>query len=414
MDIYPKELTYVAKKLVNYRRQTRMFYPRTHRTADANEWTEIVFPSGVIDLSSFSLLGDVLLVRNADSPVQCCLCKDIESYVSEIQVSINGEQIESVQDFNHLWRILLLFKHASHRGVLQLGKDFSDGAAPVTLPNIGLLGTTNGVIRPSNGIVPTAVSRINAHKFMLRHFPGFLSCDKLLDLEYIGTLKVRIKWASAAIIPGLDTDTFQVQNLTCFASYVTLHDDVYTGLMSTIVNSVGISIPFKRWTAYRGPPLDHSLSVSMTVDTRCLNAIIGFIINDTSKYGATYFERVLSTIEYSHFTIENKLYPEVPVTPSESFALVQMCHSDIYNGKDIADYATWLTKEGFFMHRFSHNDTLDYMSGLQKNNDEPINVSWVIKCRSAMASGDYGTPYMFAECTSLLTVSESRKVTFQY
>lgn len=406
---YPDKFTYVFNRLANFKKQLTEFYPRNTRTGLPDGFTEIDFPAdAVIDLSSFRILGDILLIRRTGTESTFrCLPRHIESYISHISVTLNDIELDGAcTSFNQLWNVLLTMTEGGmpHRGVLQLGADYAV-ANQSTLPAIGTPALTVGSA-PGTASVPG----VNSHRWMLKDIPGFLSCGKVLDLSYLGRLKIRIKWADADIVPGSPTDEFQMQNIKCFVTTITYADDVYTQLMQSAIQSVGLSIPYKRYVTHKYNFIKKSSQLRFTVNTKSLDALYLVLNTQNAQNTVGAFDRDMYVIDTMFFEVESEFFPKFPLSMFDAYALTDMMFTDTATGLYIGSGDEWRSTFGYAGYRFSYDDSLDYVSGLCKLGDEALNGSVILKIRDDVSIGYDLLPLIFAECTSVLSVRSNRDI----
>lgn len=412
MDYYPPALLFAAKRLQNFKRNLAEVYPTGIRTANPEDYTEFRFTDAVIDLSTLRILGDILLIRPVGTENTLrCLARDIESYVDYIQVLINDVEVDSCPNFAHLWRLLIHMSksNASQRGCLQLGNDFY-AASQNTLPAIGTASTSAGS-SPGTGSVPGLTS----HRWMLKDIPGFLSSGKILDLTYLGTLKIRIRWITGDVVHGSVNDTYQMQNLRCIVGTITYADDTYSMLMEKTIEATGLYIPYKRYQSERYEPLLKSTQCKFAVRTKSLDAIFCVLntpgTQNVYSSSTNYFDRQIEKVKSVYFQIESEFYPKFPITPEDSYAIADICLTDTSQGLFISSWAEWLYDVGFWMFRWNYSEDSQWVSGLSKAGDENINGSVILRLADAEVVGNYGTPILFFECGSIVHIGPNRVVT---
>jgi len=405
---FPEELSYFSSKL-EYSRQWTRLLPKNTTVANAEDTTIFEIDSGIIDLSSICVMGDLLGVKSSD-PQNISLPTNIESYVESLSVYLNNIEIFSCRDFNHLWRLFVDFKHAdTSRSFFQLRDTYT--STKTKLASIGIADQAYGVTKVGNS-VPVAVkypsSSQNAHPFILKNIPGLLSCGKTLDLDYVGKLTIRLRWASGNIVATGDA-SFQVQNI----------------VMEQALETSGIEFRYKQFASFRGPNLTSSATIRFYVQTRSLDALYTILTSteDNVVAGTSgYFDRSSGAIENMQYIVDDTQYPSFQCTPLESYVLLEnaMGVRDAATSIDLIPSNTmhlddYMFDKFAFCYRFDQKSTKnprEIPSGLSKTIDAfdgqlVLNLS---KTNGQLSEAQIGRPIVYAEYTSSVFVYRDRKI----
>jgi hypothetical protein len=413
---YPEDLTYFSKKLTGFQREWIQWYPTVSREYNPEDWMEIELPLELLDLSSFRIMGDILGIKENSFDI-VNFPRHIESFVEHVEVYINNVQVDSLQFANHLFHMQYPYKNTGNRGVLELDMSYaglSDGRAAVDYP-----GRTNAVTRP----VPAA-NFLNSYPFQIRNLPGFMSCGKIIDVPYVGLIRIRIKWATNNVVQGTAEPSFQVQNVHCMISAIRLRDPAYITMMRNLVAEVGIAIPYKRYVCVRAGDYDVQTRVPFAIRTKCLSALhTVFVAGSGEKLNGingTYFGHSMNGVARMRYELEGRFFPSTfDVSPATAFAITQSSYSeathddDVWSGTDVnrTPFDDWRDAHACFCYRFGHSDSLSVMSGIYKPGDEAIQGAFIAYDAQDADPFIVTRPLIFAECHSLVNVGSMRKVT---
>jgi hypothetical protein len=404
---YPSALTYDAvPQMPGFTREYHKLPPENKTTYDAGDVIEFRLPTALaVDMTSLRLTGQVLGVKASGTDV-LSLPRHIESFVHRVSVTVNNVVIDDVSFANVLWHMKSGFvKPNSGREVLELDVYYDGKATPLLtqLPTIGVAATdlydtvAGGAIPGRAGVtrpVPAALAGINAHNFALKlgNVSGFCDCGKVLDINYIGEMIIRVYLARDNIMAGTNC-TYQMQNVAFTFSSVKLRDPAYLDSLST-----QIQIPFRRNIGYYNNKFDVAGRFPFAVPTRCLNALLGSLI-----YNDNLFDRLVPADMTMRWEVSGRFYPALfDVTMADAFAMAQSAAAD--SDCQLTSWDEWVSKKSVFIHRFSYDAAMEPLSGMDPGKNEPIH------CAMLVSKSSQHRPIVFAECASIMHVTGQRSV----
>lgn len=272
-----------------------------------------------------------------------------------------------------------------------------------TTNRVRLLGL-NGVTHP----IPVAIPGVNAHRVMIANFKGLMDCGKVIDVSQFGEVKFRIRWANDAVMTGSGRPSYQFQNLYAMVSCCYMSDPVILTLMRDIVRRGEYQIPFKRYVCFEQPPV-FAGRYDFAVATRSLDALHCAI-----RTGPGYFDRGHAGVTGVRWRLENQFFPsDFALSVPEAFAVAQYAAGDPAEESAVLSYDDWQRSKCVFVYRWSHDKSLEYISGFSKATNEPIVGSWDMDGLDATALRSV-RPIVFAECSSVLNLYANRRVTVTY
>lgn len=272
-----------------------------------------------------------------------------------------------------------------------------------TVTRLRFLGQ-NGVTSP----LPVAVPGVNAHRVAFSDFPGLMASKKIVDVQQFGDVRFKVRWADSAIMSGTGRPSYQVQNMYALVSCAYIGDPVFLTLMREVIQRGGYKIPFKRWICFDEPPV-FAGRYEFALKTRSLDALHCAI-----RTGPNFFDRSSAGISSVRWRLENQFYPnDFGVSVADAFVIGTHSADDKAEDSAVTSFGDWQNKQVTFTHRWSHDGTLERMSGFSKDNNEPITGSWDMDGLDATALRSV-RPIMFAECSSVLNLYANRRVTVTY
>eukprot|EP00960_Hanusia_phi_P063973 765645-Hanusia_phi.AAC.7 len=283
------------------------------------------FPTGLLDLSSFSLFFDV---ECADKEVRTTSSytyilkryppRNSASFIERLRILINDKEISNVEDYNILYNMIVDVKdNEPVRDILQNKiADFDY----YTSDNLEYLSTLNKQSNSiggkaitdyvnANGYIRTTAS-VNAFKYV-----SHLSVTDWLhffnEVKYLNTydckLSIEIKWADAHILfhpYATPTGTLVTQNPPEY--YVTyVRGTIYSLDFELAKHYDTTEITFRDWFSRRGLPCQTDKTTTMmmnNIKTKSVNKILGtFVYNNQKIYEGPMLSRNYSTNTIASF-----------------------------------------------------------------------------------------------------------------
>lgn len=289
---YPKNMSYHFDRLSNYSKQTIKIYP--DRTGNVNNGETIRFqlpPNCLVDLDSL-LWSFVFTTVNRGVNVETqsrFFPRNSSSIIDSIQIFANGNLIDSVQYYNHLFN--LLADHTAgydyHSSGMRYLENTDPSYKPTYTPATGALAyvfTRESVAGDQSDI---------ARQFIVRNWLSFLgTCTpKVINTAYFGDVVLEIKLAEPTITwysnqPGAGAvaapvaSSYTINASTSFISInrIAFGDSVYYDLLRQVYESQGLVLPYDTYTAHRANAFTKAAGTfthSFNVNASHLTKLIG-------------------------------------------------------------------------------------------------------------------------------------------
>lgn len=466
----PKNFTSTIQRLENYAKQTVIFEPDRKTGVKPGDTIKATFPRGsLVDLRSlrFYYKG---VANNCGSKTakfqNRFFPRNTSSVIASLAVSINGQQIERIDRYSHIFNLLWDYSCSLENNMS--AKNALQNTDPSTKTYIA---PANGVIssykntdetdlNSSDGVIEGGSGR----DFCISNWLGFLgtsSCE-ILDLSTIGDLTIEIRFEPANILwkskvptgGAVDTNVVATPDYTLNDIYfsinrITFQNDTFYGLQNAKLASDGIPLAFKTFTFHSTNVGTKDINMSFAVNSQRLNKVICTCVpNDYTTEnllqldaGTTflqalttqvttqadpkdlfnqsyYFRKDGNGIETSLFQINNISTTPAPLRMPEIFnANMEALNiqDDMNNGLHPGCYDLNAWRKYYFCHiislehRMSESDF--WLQGYDGRNAS-INCKWT--CTKHSGNNQQVFPFVFCEHSKLLQINAQQQVTILY
>ena len=404
MSSYPKSLTYYITRLNNFSRQKYKVQTLANTTFNPNDLTVIQLPEGLLDLSTFTLQGQVCgLVSGGTTPT--ILPPFIEGLIDNIMIEIGGTSFQSgFSWYNELFNILRdfqIFNKRNMRAVLQN--------------------------ETSNGTLPTgSVVAFPGQPFAIYNWLGFLGSIKVLDTTILPPVKIYIRWASNAVLSVGGTPTsaaYQINNAYATIDVLDISDGVYYNLIQSRLNGSPIELGYDNVTTVVGSTGAPTGSTRWSTSADCLQYVVGTVkpnnylaqTYNTSTQLSDYFTRCGSNnaLTQSQWFVNGVPYPSIPSSVTYGDHFVDTVHA-LGESQDPTSSTNPLMNtlttfnNNFFthVHSFTYNDDDDghRLTGLSGRGNQILG-SW-----NLTGTGSNVMPIVFLKHKSVLRIGSGKSV----
>jgi hypothetical protein len=266
---FPKNMSYHFDRIVNYSKQTVKVY--CDRTGNIQHGESIIFElpkNTLVDLDSllWSYNLSIPLRSRADGPQFRCrrLARNSASIIDAIYVYVNDEQVSADTYYNHLFN--LMTDHTAGYDFHTSGLRQLENTDPSILQ---VYDNNNGVIVNTRAGARQTVDNSDTNRqYIVRNWLSFLgtAATRVIHTGLFGTIKIEIRMAEPTILwSSTDTNganpvienanpSYTIDGTKSFMSInkIAFGDSVYYDILSNIVISSGLKIPYKTYTAHRG------------------------------------------------------------------------------------------------------------------------------------------------------------------
>lgn len=432
---YPKNLTYLAKKLSGYSRQTYKLQTTNQTTATAGQIVTVDLPSNaLVDLSTLTWF---FRGRTTTSSGNAAFPRNIECIIERLEVEINGQLVgQGCQFYNHLWEII---------------SDTTMGEDVVNRRRI----LQNG----ANNIGPGSTADATSKQYAIQNWLGFLGSAKpnVLDTSLLGNVRIRITLSSPAVlVKQLATagESYLLEDMFFSVDTISIDDGIFYNIHNQFLQSGGVyEIPFNNFLSFSSSAAG---SCKFSLSTQSLDRVWATIVPGSSlPMGGDHVSSVISNSPYFHrignagnitwggptnnrvvsygltswqFNINNQYYPNYRPTAEQAYALMINSYGlsqDTLGGGHplLSSLSAW--NNGFWVasENFNHNSD-DFISGIDTRGNVVqayFEYDFTVTPGATGGTGFSGaldardklTCLVFAQTTSTLRVGAGKSIDMQ-
>lgn len=432
---YPKNLTYLAKKLSGYSRQTYKLQTTNQTTATAGQIVTVDLPSNaLVDLSTLTWF---FRGSTSGSGGNVAFPRNIECLIERLEVEINGQLVgQGCQFYNHLWEII---------------SDTTMGEDVVNRRKI----LQNG----ANNIGPGSAADATSRQFAIQNWLGLIGSIKpqILDTSLLGNVRIRITLASPAVLVkqnAVSGESYTLTDMFFSVDTISIDDGVFYNIHNQFLASGGVyELPFNNFLSFSSAAAG---STKFSLSTQSLDRVwAAFVPGQNHPMGGDFVSTTISNAPYFHrignagnitwggatnnrvvsysltnwqFNINNQYYPNYRPTAEQAYALMINSYGlsqDVLGGCHplLDTLAKW--NNGFFVvsENFNHNSD-DFISGIDTRGN--VVQAYFEHDFNATGGATGGTGYaaapttndritclVFAQTTSTLRVGAGKQIELQ-
>ena len=392
----PKSLSYYVSRVAGFRRQTIKVLPQGTNAAQASSTLNILLPqNSLVDLSTFAIFGYITGLdnthyypRNLD-----------QALVQNLQITVGGQQICSIQNYNQLMETLLTWNSGyaarGRRSILQFADGMRAASASDPVAIEGLL--------PLTGFKPTVI-----------------------DTGLLGDVVITITLAPSAIVQKNNVagvSTYTLSSIYAAIDLISFVDDSYSRLIREYVEGGGVlEIPFTSAYGYSmAASAAGQNSSRFVISANSIDMLVSTVVNEAyntspavalptaTMANSYYFTRVGSAVSQWAYTVNGSLTPAfyVPYEFTSQHNVNALCQAgDLHSGScmtytDIPyNWATFLRLNA----DLSGDEPGRYLSGLDTRSTN-AQMEWLLTTTAGSL-----TMFTWALMTSVLRVGAGRQV----
>ena len=435
---YPRNLSYVVKRLSGYSRNTFKLQTLNATTAGAGQIVTVDLPSNaLVDLNTLTMFfkGSTSTASGfAKFPV------NIESVIERLEVEINGQLLGGgCAYYNQLWKIIA---------------DTTFGQDVVNRRH---------VLQNSAKHEGVPGSNTTDQQFAIHNWLGFLGSVKpsILDTSLLGNVRIRLTLASPQILlcdATAQNQTYMLNDIFFSVDTVSIDDGIFYNMHQQFLASGGVyELPFNNYFSFTSTG-GFSQTLKFSLSTQSLNRTWGtftlggsyathLVTGGASAYNlfgntgtSSYFTRIgngeitchdastpatqtlyKTNLQNVQFNVNGVYYPNFKPTPEQAFSLMlnsMQMSQDTLGGTnpDIKSLYTW--NNGFFVHcqEYDHG-TDDFISGIDTRGNI-AQGTWETQAATQSTPAGAGAgpgangfqALVFAQTTSTLRVGAGRQL----
>lgn len=434
VGLYPRNLTYMVKKLANYSRNTFKISTLNQTTASPSQQIIVDLPSNtLVDMNSLTMFFKYTTTGNSDLP------RNVEGILQRVETEINGQIVNGgANDINQLWQIISDTSFGedvtNRRKILQKGTDATVPAASVS----------------------------TATQCAIQTFLGFTSSVPIVNTRVLGNVRLRLTLAPASVMvkaAGVTTESFSLSDIFFSVDCFDLDNMFHEATEKYLASGGVIEIPFSNYFSFSSSASSLSQTAKFSLSTQSLNKVWGCFVtganypaqatsataadfcnkntnnspfftrvaNGTVRYGqgGTNYQDITYAMTNYQWNINGTMYPNYKPTPEQAYALLMNAYNlsqDTLGGgyKGLDTLAKWGSDFWVCCQNFEHlSESGDrWLSGLDTRGNIASGF-WETQGSITVpaATGTGGTnpasnliALIFAHCTSTLRVSYGRQI----
>lgn len=315
MSSYPKAFQYHISRLSNFSRNKLRLATIANTTFNANDQLVIEMPQGLIDLSTFTLHGQLTTARGVvDTGVYAPF---IEGCIDSIMVEVGGIAVQSgFTNYNDLFNVMRQYQMADRQTFRQV--------------------LQNELSQPSGG--PSTLYECQQQPFAVWNWLGFLGSVKVLDTTILPPVKIYIRLAPNSIltsagVAGANIE-YRWENVRATVDVLDISDGVYYNMVSSRLSQAPLEIPFTNFQTVIGSQGSTTQTTRWSTSTDALTDVIAIAKpttfgnngpNNTTRL-SNYFTREGVNIRDAVFSVNGIRFPTIPADNAIGEIFAQTAH----------------------------------------------------------------------------------------
>jgi hypothetical protein len=405
MSQYPRAFSYYLSRMNNFSRQKIRVPTIANTSFQANDQIVIDLPEGLVDISTFTLQGQLMTASGTAGGVYAPF---IEGCIESVSLEIGGVQVQNgftqYNDLFNIYRQNQMWDKVPLRKVLQNEQ---------TLPVTGALSNYQCSNNP----------------FAIYTWLGFLGSVRVLDTTILPKCRLYIRLASNSILAchSSATDkTYKWNNVFATVDILDVSDGVMYNMVAQRLAQSPLEIPFNNVQTVTGGQGAVSSTTRWSTSTDCLEMVIGGFKGvgydsntaNSNTQLSSYFNRGGSdtgttVITSSQYSVNGIRYPSIPCTNATGDVFIDTAHTlgtsqDIVGATDpsMSTLALWSSNYWTHGHSFTYPDAEDAhrLVGLSGRGNSILGTFELV------GSGSNILPYVFLKGKSVLRVGAGKMV----
>ncbi len=211
--------------------------------------------------------------------------KYMQSLIDTLDIYVNGQNVQHIARYNHLYNLLNDWKIGYNEKVKRLGSNND----PSVLWECSDAGVVTKHMTYASHATKTAINQFD-QDYVIDDWLGLLGSSQpsIIDTNLFGSIEIQIRLAAADVcwIAGAGTAGYEISNVYGYIDKLDFKDSRYYAIQESMLGGGGsLSIPYKNYRSYVGSELATSKTTTLrfTESTNSLDKII-----------FTYFEKNLT------------------------------------------------------------------------------------------------------------------------
>lgn len=401
MSSYPKAFSYFISRLNNFSRNKLRLATIANTTFNPNDQIVIELPSGLIDLSTFTLQGRLSSANGAAN--QGVYAPFMEGMIDSVMIECGGVAVQSgFTNYNDLFNVFRQYQMADRQSFRQVLQNELTQPAPTL-----------------------STYQLNQKYFAIWNWLGFLGSVKVLDTTILPPVKIYIRLAPNSVLTNHGVAgasiTYQWTEVRATVDVLDISDGVYYNMVASRLAQAPLEIPFDNFQTVIGSSSSGTQTTRWSTSTDCLTDVIAITkpstFNNNAANGtlrlSNYFTRDGSGIDTSVFSVNGIRFPTIPCDVAWGEVFTHTAHTlgvsqDTVGQSDGAmnDLTVW--RNNFFCHAnsFSYPDESDShrLVGLSGRGNQ------ILGTFETTGTGTTIIPIVFLKSKSVLRVGASKQV----
>ena len=327
--------------------------------------------------------------------------KNIESIIDKISVEINGSSLQSANNLNQVYNLLL---------PISGGTDLKNKRS----------------VYANGGDVSSPTANLTNEHFCIQNWLGFLGSVKpdVIDTSLLGNVRLTIQLANGNVLVKATSDgptsaTYQLDDVYFTVDVLDISDGQFYNLHEQYLKAGGqYLLPFDSYYTSLFSTSTMNQASRFSLSTNSLDWIAGAFIPayntlsavNTNSGRSACFDTTLTGLTSYKFTVNNIQFPQYSAGLHDAWPLMLNCFNlsqDTLSGVDPKiTKATWASSFGFCAQGFNLDTepTERTVSGLNSLGTN-MSISWE-------STGPTSVNYAFivAKCSSILKVGAGRSI----
>jgi hypothetical protein len=431
---YPRNLSYLVKRLSGYSRNTFKLQTLNQTTASSGQIVTVDLPSNaLVDLSTLTMFFRGTTTTSAGFAV---FPRNIECLIERLEVEINGQLVNTGCAFyNHLWQIV---------ADTTMGEDVTN---------------RRKILQNANDVSAAPTANVTNVQYCIQNWLGFLSSCKpnVLDTSLLGNVRIRITLAGTPVLPLSASATgasYSLSDIFFSVDTLSIDDGMFYNMHQQFLAQGNVyEIPFNNYFSFTSTG-GMTQATKFSLSTQSLNRVwatftlganyivggaAGSAFFDANAATSAYFTRVgnagavtfgtntnSTPVTYAltnyQFNINNVYYPNYKPTAEQAYALLLNSYNltqDTLGGgyKNLDSLAKWNASFWVAAQEFEHGSD-DFISGIDTRGNIAqcfFETQGTVTVGANTGSGgtNPGTSLValvFAQTTSTLRVGAGRQI----
>lgn len=265
MATYPRNLSYVAKKLAGFSKQNFRLMTLNQTSATPSQIITVDLPSNSLcDLQSLTMYfkGTTTTTDGA-----ACFSRGIESIIERLEIEVNGQLLQgSCANYQQLWQAI---------SDTTMGED-AHGRRKILQNGQGLTAVAQ-------------IANVTTQQFAIHNFLGFIASAQpsVIDSALLGTVRLRITLSPATVLTTNATAanaSYSLSDIFFSIDTLSIDDGIFHQMYQKALASGNIlEIPYTNYTSFSSVSPGLNQTTKASISTKSLDRIWAFFVTGDAK-----------------------------------------------------------------------------------------------------------------------------------